>query len=78
MRARSSSSSVTARNVEVFALVVGVGTRLLRLVDIGVLLEGLDVLLLGLVGLHFLGGDLAQRHDGVLVAVAIDQRLGAA
>ena len=38
----------------------------------------LDVFFLELLGLQHLGRDLAQRHDGVLVAVAIHQRLGAA
>src|SRR5689334_11318926 len=62
----------------VLASIIGVGARLLRLVHFGMLLQAFDVLFLGLVGLDLLRRDLAQRHDGVFVAIALDQRIGSA
>jgi hypothetical protein len=43
-----------------------------------VLLQRADVVFLQILGLERLAGDLAQRHDRVLVAVAVHQRIGAA
>ena len=41
-------------------------------------LEALDIVFLELVGLELLCGNFAQGNDRVFVAVAVDQRLGAA
>jgi hypothetical protein len=48
------------------------------LVDLGVALEALDVVLAEIFGLELAAGDLAQRHDRVLIAVAVNKRLCAA
>jgi hypothetical protein len=41
-------------------------------------LEAFDEILLELVRLKLLARNLAERDDGILVAVAIDERIGAA
>src|SRR5579862_4612247 len=58
--------------------VVGCLANLFRLVDLGMLLQRADVVFLQILGLERLAGDRAQRHDRVLVAVAVDERIGAA
>ena len=54
------------------------GTRLrLRLVHLDVFLQGMDEFLLEVLGRNRLFGDLTQRHDRVLVVVAVDGDLAA-